>query len=275
MPRIMTYNIRVDTPVDGDRAWDHRKQEVATLLHLYQPDLIGMQEPRKHQVADLDAALPDYGRVGVGRIDGAEEGEFTLIYYRKDRLDVLEATPFWLSETPEVAGSKGWDAYFPRLVIVSRFRMRDSGHTFTHYNTHFDHSGEIARLESAKLLRARVVAQVANDRVPALITGDFNATTDSDVIKALLQPAERQDEPLKIKNTEELARFPSYGPTGTVVERFTTISPNKIDYIFLCQTADTDPQIEIKLHAVCADNRDGRYPSDHLPLVVDFEFEGK
>lgn len=269
MPRIISYNVRMDTPKDGDRSWPFRKDEVVSLLRLYRPGIFALQEPLVHQVDYIDEAFPNYARIGAGRDDGQKGGEFMATYYRKDLFQLLGQEIFWLSETPTVVGSYGWDARCRRIVVIGQFKLIGSPFTFYLYNTHFDHAGPKARIESAKLLRERVLSQVAQDHLPALITGDFNAVATSEVIRHLLIPDEGSN--LKIDNTHQISRYPHHGPTGTISVGFSTISPDKIDYIFLCQPKGAHPTVEITTHAVLADHWDGRYPSDHLPVLIDFE----
>ena len=116
--------------------------------------------------------MPDFAWCGVGRDDGKEAGEYSAILYRKSRFRLLKTETFWLSPEPDKPGSKGWDAAYPRIVTWARFRDLVSGRTFFHFNTHFDHRGERARVESASLI-LRKVGEIARDQ-PFLLTGDFN-----------------------------------------------------------------------------------------------------
>ena len=157
--RVMTFNIRFDNPGDGPDAWPHRKDLAASMIRFHRAGLIGVQEALKHQLDDLTARLPGYAWVGVGRADGREAGEYSAILYRTDRFELMDDGTFWLSETPEVPGSKSWDAAIERIVTWAQFRDRETGKTFFHFNTHFDHVGQVARAESAKLILQRIAAQ--------------------------------------------------------------------------------------------------------------------
>src|SRR5688572_13434609 len=175
--RVMTFNVRYDTPSDGANAWPHRRDWVAALVRFHAPDAIGVQEALVHMLTDLDARLPGFARVGVGRADGRAGGEFSAILYRSDRLELLDSGTFWLSPTPEVAGSKGWDTAIERIATWARFRDRRTGCRHLHVNTHFDHIGEEARQESARLIRRRLAALAGG--LPVVVTGDLNATPES------------------------------------------------------------------------------------------------
>ena len=153
--KVMTFNIRLNTPVDGPNQWPHRKTFAASMIRFHHADITGLQEAMKDQVDDLTALLPEYDWFGIGRDDGKEAGEFMAIFYRKDRFEVLEQSTFWLSETPETV-SKGWDAMCFRVVTWGKFKDKVTGKIFFLFNTHFDHVCEIARRESAKLLLQRI-----------------------------------------------------------------------------------------------------------------------
>jgi endonuclease/exonuclease/phosphatase family metal-dependent hydrolase len=175
--RVMSFNIRYDTPSDGANGWPNRKDWVASLIRFHEADAIGVQEALARQLTDLDARLPGFARVGVGRADGKAAGEFSAIFYRTDRLELIDSGTFWLSQTPEVAGSKGWDTAIERIATWARFRDRQSGCRFVHLNTHFDHMGEEARRESARLIRRRLVT--LSGGLPYVVTGDLNAAPTS------------------------------------------------------------------------------------------------
>ncbi len=147
--RVVSYNIRYNNPGDGEHAWPLRADRVANLLRFYNPDLFGLQEALQGQIDDLVARLPQYAWFGVGRDDGRSAGEGTPIFYRRDRFTLLDQGTFWLSETPEVPGSKSWDAAITRIATWGRFVDRTTGTRFLYLNTHFDHIGQTARERSA------------------------------------------------------------------------------------------------------------------------------
>ena len=140
--RVMTYNIRLDTPRDGINQWRLRKDRVADLIRYHRADLLGVQEALPNQMVDLKTALPGFNWYGAGRDDGKEQGEFSAIFYRSDRFQLLDKGTFWLSEAPETPGSKGWDADVTRVCSWVKLRDRWTFQTLYHFNTHFDHVGE-------------------------------------------------------------------------------------------------------------------------------------
>jgi endonuclease/exonuclease/phosphatase family metal-dependent hydrolase len=257
--RVMTFNLRYDTPADGPNAWPLRRDWVAGLVRFHEADVIGVQEALVTMLRDLDARLPGFARVGVGRADGREKGEFSAILYRTDRLALVDSGTFWLSPTPEVPGSKGWDAAIERVATWTRFRDRRTGCPFLHLNTHFDHIGEEARQESARLIRRRLAA-LANG-LPVIVTGDLNSTPESggyriltrDTIPGALAP---------LADAMTASRTGHYGPTSTWTA-FKAIEPGRrIDYILV------SPRVTVLSHGILPDSWDGRFPSDHLPVLA-------
>lgn len=172
---VISLNIRFDNPGDGINAWPNRKELVAATLSELGADLFGMQEVLKHQREDLARLMPGYGFLGVGRDDGKDGGESCTIGYRTARLSVEDWGTIWLSATPEDTGSTGWDAALPRIATWVIFSDRQDQHRFFYLNTHFDHMGQTARLESARLIHRFVLEKSGN--LPVIITGDFNCTS--------------------------------------------------------------------------------------------------
>ena len=153
---IMTFNIRYNTAADSLNAWPYRKDKVASQVLFHEAHILGVQEALHDQVVDLQQRLPQYKYAGVGRDDGKEKGEYSAIFYDTTRLQVLQTKTFWLSETPEVPGSKSWDAAITRIVTWIKFRDKKTKKIFFAFNTHFDHIGQVARRESAKILLQKV-----------------------------------------------------------------------------------------------------------------------
>lgn len=255
---VISSNIRNSGMDDGPDAWPLRKAFYFQALQAHHPDLIGFQEVLKDQQADLVAALPDYGTFGVGRDDGKTKGEYASIFYRKDRFEVLTGGTFWLSPTPESVGSVGWDAALTRICTWAHLKDRSNGREFFYANTHFDHVGETARVESAKLIATRLKQIAPND--PLILTGDFNTTEDTPPYATLmslnLRDAYRETHP---KISPDEASFHGFkgDPKGL-----------RIDWILHTDAfAATDATID---HARM-DN--GHYPSDHFPVTATLQWK--
>src|SRR5829696_8070475 len=153
---VMTFNIRLNIALDSLNAWPYRKDKVASQVLFHDVQLLGVQEALHDQVMDLKERLPNFKYAGGGRDDGKEKGEYSAIFYDTTRLQVLQSQTFWLSLTPEVPGSKSWDAAITRIVTWGKMRDKKTNKVFFAFNTHFDHMGKEARRESAKLLLKRV-----------------------------------------------------------------------------------------------------------------------
>src|SRR5690242_20722389 len=185
--KAMTYNIRYDNPGDSVNAWPNRIEKVSALIRKNNPDIIGVQEALHHQLQDLIRVLPDYTYVGVGRDDGKEKGEYSSILFRNSRFGLLSKSTRWLSETPEVPGSKSFDAAITRIVTMAKFYDKNTKREFTMFNTHFDHVGVKARYYSAAFIAGSVEgARIKNPGMPVVITGDFNAERSEDSYKAII-----------------------------------------------------------------------------------------
>jgi endonuclease/exonuclease/phosphatase family metal-dependent hydrolase len=257
--RVMTYNIRYDNAGDGVNAWPNRKDRVAALVRYHQADVVGVQEALVHQLTDLDARLPGFARVGVGRRDGKQGGEFSPILYRTDRLALEDSGTFWLSPTPESPGSKGWDTAIERVATWARFRDRESGCRWIHLNTHFDHVGEIARQEGARLIRRRL-ATLANG-LPIVLTGDLNTEPTQPPYRILTRDT-LDGAIAPLRDAYVASRSGHYGPIGTW-NAFKAIEENRrIDYVMV------STPIVVDGHATLSDRWDDRFPSDHLPVIA-------
>lgn len=243
---VMTYNIRLDWGMDENR-WDNRKELMVNQLKFVEPDILGIQEGLPHQVAYLDSALADYSYIGVGREDGQQKGEFSAIYYKKS-LKLLQGSTFWLSTTPEKP-SVGWDAALPRVCTYGLFQSTDK-RKFWVFNTHFDHMGVQARVESMKLILSQIKT-LNKEKLPVILMGDLNVTPEEAPIAEMKKV---------LRDSREIAKI-IHGPDATFNNfAFTQTPQNRIDYIAV------DDQVEVKKYAVLTDSFEQRYISDHFPV---------
>lgn len=266
--RVMSFNVRYGSAWDGDNRWNKRKDLLVATIQAFDPDLLGTQETLAFQRDYIAAALPGHEAWGVGREDGAAKGEMCAIFFRRDRFAKLDGGHFWLSESPETAGSKGWDSSLPRMV--SWVKLRDcraaDAPPVLFFNTHFDHRGARARIASARLLRARAAAAGAGCRI--IITGDFNAVEGSEPYLALFDAVDGRDSPLV--DAHRLAHPKPIKDEGTANGfRPGFTSGPRIDWIAVSRNWRV---VEVRIDRTA---RDGRTPSDHFPVTAVLErFKG-
>jgi endonuclease/exonuclease/phosphatase family metal-dependent hydrolase len=217
-----------------------------------------VQEALPVQMSYLQEKLSAYAHVGVGREDGDRRGEHAAIFYRLQGYRCLQAETFWLSETPDVAGSLGWDAHNDRICTWGRFEAVDAGVTFCFFNTHLDHRGQEAQTEGARLLMQRI-ERVA-DGQPVILTGDFNCTPNSPPYRVLTggDPAVQD---LHLADACLLSQTPPAGPAWTF-HGFNPPGSITIDYIFVKNVA------AVRAFQTLDDHWNGHYPSDHLPVMA-------
>ncbi|HUG18830.1 MAG TPA: endonuclease/exonuclease/phosphatase family protein [Planctomycetaceae bacterium] len=259
---VMTWNIRYDNRGDGENAWTHRKDWVADIIRREQVDIVGLQEVLKHQLDDLTQRLPELAAYGVGRDDGNTKGEYSPILYRKDRFEVLDKSTFWLSKTPDQAGSRDWDSAITRIASWLKLKDRRTGQVFYAINTHFDHMGNEARANSAALL-VKMLREKFKDH-PVVLTGDFNTKPESVPYKTLTD----RDPPNVPSFYDALAisEAKPQGPDSTW-NGFDSIVPGqRIDFLFVTGS------FYVRKHRTLDDQKDGRFPSDHLPVTALIEF---
>ena len=259
--RVMSFNIRYGTADDGENRWERRKEFLIETVKAFDPDLLGTQETVGFQRDYLAQQLPDYGCLGVGRNDGRESGEMMALYFKRARFEQLAGGHFWLSETPDQAGSKSWDSSLPRMVTWVKLRDRRAAETppILFLNTHFDHLGKQARVESARLLRRQIPALGQGCRV--IVTGDFNAAEGSEPYRALF--GQFEDQPSPVVDTLR-AVHPQAGPSEGTFSGFKadSISGARMDWIGVSR------DWRIVQAEIDRTSRDGRTPSDHFPVTA-------
>ncbi|MEO7071760.1 MAG: endonuclease/exonuclease/phosphatase family protein [Rhodanobacter sp.] len=247
--RVMTFNVRV--PVDtGMNAWANRRELMVKVIQDAHPDLLGTQELTQEQGEYLAAQLPGYAWFGQGR-DGGTKGEHMGVFYRTDRLKVERSGDFWLSDTPEVAGSKTWGQPYPRMVTWARFAMRDGSGAFDYFNTHFPYRPEDVR---ARMLSADAILQRI-DKLPAgtrvILAGDFNCGPGTPVHARLTASL----------HDAWMAAATRSGPAKTFHD-FTGNADERIDWIL------SRGFKVLAVHTI-GTHEGARYPSDHFPVLAE------
>ena len=254
--KIMTYNIRLDVASDGENAWPNRKDYFNSQIQFYSPDVFGVQEATPGQVDYIASALTNYNKFGVGREEGGT-GEACTIYYKKDRFKVEQSNTFWLSETPNVV-SRGWDAACNRVCTYGLFKDLKTKKTFWVFNLHLDHMGEEARIKGVQLALKKI-SELNTKKYPAFLMGDFNSEPDTKQIAEIKKVMD---------DTKDVSKEKPFGPSGT----FNDFKHNEpvtllLDYIFVSKNSG----LKIQKHAVLSDSKDLKYPSDHLPVLIEID----
>lgn len=258
--KVMSFNIRYNNPADGINSWENRHEWLNNYIRFSGADLIGGQEVMHSQLTDMNKALSSYSYIGIAR-NGKEEGEYCPIFYKSDRFEVLDHNTFWLSPTPSEIDSQGWDAALPRIVTWGKFRDKIQKKEFFLFNTHFDHRGEVARVESARLL-IRMVEEIAGGS-PVFVTGDFNFPPDTKAYEILTN----KDGSAALTDAMIDAQI-SYGPKYTFngFRLEPEAQGERIDFIFI------KGKIDVLKFQVVDGQRGGKYISDHFPVLIKADF---
>jgi endonuclease/exonuclease/phosphatase family metal-dependent hydrolase len=256
--KVMSYNIRLDVASDGENRWDARKDKVAALMNYYEADFIGGQEVQHHQLEYLQSQLTKYKYIGVGRDDGKSAGEYSCIFYNNEKFTVIQQSTFWLSQTPDSV-SFGWNAACRRVCTYGLFQNRQTKQMLWVFNTHFDHLGDTARIESAKLITQKINLLTRDKKYPVALTGDFNSKPGE-------APAIYMNE--GFQNARNVSKEKPYGPADTWEGfEFNKKPDGCIDYIFISK----DKRWTVKKFATITDSYDMKYPSDHFPILATLE----
>lgn len=254
---IISYNIRMNTSGDGEHAWPHRKADVVNLLRFHRADIFCVQEALPDQMDDLAMAFPDFHYEGIGRDDGKREGEFSAVFYNRERFKKLDGGTFWLSESPDEC-SFGWDAVCRRVCSWVELEDWESGQSMHVFNTHFDHKGVEARKNSA-LLILKKISEIARDGESGktgtvVLCGDFNLPPDSEPIQIIQK---------ELRDAFQVTELPPHGSVATY-HGFTydNLPQKRIDYVFVSEN------LKVSRYAALTDSRDRSFFSDHLPVLV-------
>ena len=296
---VGSYNIRYKNANDSIKGevWSKRCQVICDQINFMAPDIFGAQEVLYGQLQDFKKGLDGYDYIGIGRDDGKRAGEHEAIFYKTDKIKLLDHGDFWLSETPEKPGL-GWDAVCIRICTWGKFSVIAPEHmqrrglfglgpkkketTFYYFNLHMDHVGVVARREAAKLVvnKIREIAQGA----PVVLTGDFNVDQTNEIYTIFTQSG-------LLKDSYDAARI-RFAENGTFnafkTEYYTT---SRIDHVFV------SPEMKVEAYGVLTnsywtpdetdetlnssdapqeisfDNYIRRNPSDHYPVFVKVRIE--
>ena len=246
--RLMTFNIRYGTADDGDHAWPHRRGLVAEIIRREDADVLAIQEALAFQLEELAPVLAGYRKLGQHR-DGGTAGEFSGLYVRGDRVRLVDWGEFWLSPTPDVVASPGWDAALPRMAVWADVVPEGTDTVVRIYGTHFDHRGDVARVESARL----IVEHATEAGRPTVVMGDLNVPEGSEAVRTFAEFGYRSAV-ATLHPQETRGTFNGFtDPDG---------GSRRIDHVLV------GPGLRPTGAAILDDRVDGLFPSDHFPVVA-------
>lgn len=282
---VGTYNIRNHNSDDDQKGnvWTKRCQVLTDQMNFEDPDIFGTQEVLVGQLHDLLASLDGYGYIGVGRDDGKEDGEYSAIFYKKSRLQLLRNGNFWLNETPDKP-KLGWDAACVRICTWGEFKQKATGFRFYYFNLHMDHVGIVARREAAKLA-VKKIREIAKG-APVVLTGDFNVDQTNEIYSIFTNSGVLKDSYVCAKH-----RFAENGTFNDFHPEYK--SSSRIDHVFVSPGFDvnrygmltnmywTDDTSAADNHSNQAPDEIAfrkstlRTPSDHYPVLVKMNYRKK
>ena len=284
---VASYNIRNDNQSDAQRGngWAQRCPVICEQIEWNDVDVFGAQEVKRNQIDDMLKELEGYDYVGVGRDDGKDRGEFSPVFYKRDRFKLLEQGTFWISETPDKVGVKGWDAALPRICSYARLQDKVTKRKFWFFNLHMDHVGVEARREGAKLIARKITEMCGNE--PAMVSGDFNVDQNNEAYKTIVSQGVLEDSYEKAeKRFSRNGTFNSFNPN--------LFTQSRIDHIFVTKHAkvshyatltdgywivnpDTPGSIkgEAAPQEINFEKYSHRCPSDHYPVMIRLTLEKK
>jgi len=267
--KIMTYNLKFASPT-FEPAWEVRRDWQVELIRKYDPDIIGTQEGLKEQIDYLMDKLTEYVVIGEGR-KGGDDDEHMAIFFKRDKFRLREMHSFQLSETPEVLGSgpqiNPRMVTWARLAIINRPEEGAAGPYPQDYRGHWENTQELyvfnthfftrrghdlEQLNSAKLIMERIhglrrFGSWTAER-PLFLMGDFNAKPGGEVYRTFVGEENSSDPDLLVDSIEGGFGIDWILYRGNVK----VISYENVDY-----------------------NVDGDYPSDHKPVIAEFEIQKK
>jgi endonuclease/exonuclease/phosphatase family metal-dependent hydrolase len=262
---VMSFNIRRGTKQDGRNHWVYRRDLVHNVLNQYRPGVLGLQEALDFQISEIRAMLPGYECVGIGNTGGSKELHNT-IFYDAGLFVLSDEGTFWLSDTPDIPGSKGWGNIIPRSCTWVRLIEKESQRAFYFYNAHLDHISQRSRKKSVIFLIQRIHARPFPD--PFALVGDFNARERSAPIRYLkgkiplsTKRGVKALNPIPLMDAFRV-RYPGNKNIGTFHGFRRYFFRFKLDYVFV------PPSVRVMDAEIIQLRWNKRYPSDHFPLLT-------
>lgn len=249
--RIMSFNLLCQGK--DEHVMKNRRELATRTIMEHRPDSVGVQEATPDWMKWLSKSLPDYGYVGVGRDNGKKRGEYSAVFYLKDKYKVVDSGTFWLSATPEKP-TMGWDAVCMRVCSWAVLEDKNNGKQYAHINTHLDHRGNTAREKGIDL----VLKKAAEFELPVVCTGDFNLFEGSALYERLMSGVLRDTKFLAPETMNNATYHHFEVPTDEV---------GVIDYVLV------NDRVKPLVYRVVTERVDGRFVSDHYPVYADVELK--
>lgn len=255
--KVMTFNLRCDFPLDMNNRWKYRRHIVYDIMNKYECDIIGIQEATESMYNDIKNNIPKYNILGIPRSRKFFVERNDLLIKRKS--NIIQSKTFWLSETPDMIGSSRWFSVFPRICTTAVIEI-NKGEKIRVCNSHLDCFTSKAREYELKRLMELVEEEQKEEDLPMIVMGDFNSKPDSRLIKNLtsgvygskkMSAVQEYDKRLYMSSTMSMFKGKEKGI--------------HIDYIFVSEEFKVN-NVEIVRY-----NENGRYPSDHYPLMAEIE----
>ena len=252
--RVMTFNVRCIGLENLPRK--AREYYVAETVRKGMPDSFGVQEATPTWMKYLDKEIGDkYEYVGVGRTNGRNSGEYSAVFYLKDKYELVDSDTFWLSETPDKA-SKGWDAQIKRICTWVVLENKETGEQYVHINSHFDHQGEEARKNSVNMILDKVKEY---SDLPVVFTADMNIVEGTEHYNNMVADGALKDTKYTAEDTMDYLTFHNLDPAAN--------EGRILDYVMI------NDKFDAEVYKVVTAGVDGRFVSDHYPVYSDVKIK--
>lgn len=257
--RVMTFNLRCDTPKDFEDRWDNRKNMVYHVMNEYKCDIIGTQEVKDNMLRDLKENVRGYDIIGEPRCKriSSERNNFLI----SSNYIIQENKTFWLSKSPDKVGSKVWYSYLPRICTTAVIEIEDNK-KIRICNSHLDNLFQKSREYGLKKLMEVIEKEQEKEKLPIILMGDFNATPDSNLIKDFKNGKFSKEKLIPVQDINK-----SLYNEATRDKFKRTNNGVHIDYIFVSK------EIEVVNAEIIKYNISEKYPSDHYPLMADIKIK--
>lgn len=254
--KLCTFNLRKNRDRDL-QAFKRRLPLAIDFIEKEAPDIIGFQEVKPRPLSSLRKNLPDYEIVAMGRVEGNRD-EAVPLAWKKKVFTCLDFGTFWISDTPDVPGSKAYDCYWPRVCTWAKLKS-DKGIVKV-YNVHLDNLSEPSRQLGAKLIKESIQNDPDSDTAQIIVMGDFNVWPDSPVIATM-------NAPIITKSGKKITMNELTGNLEFTFQGYGKKPLEKIDYIYVNE--------KLKAKGIArlyeSVNEAGTYISDHFPVLVDVD----